>query len=195
MGTENNINNNVNNNVNNVTVQVQFEQPKKKVVKKKKEPTFYKKWIFGIIGSIIVAVSIPYVKAGISSYLRDAKDKKIIAVLNTYAEGLNKNEFDAYKYFSPRVSRFYKMLNTNPQKINEYVHGLYLKQYKNNTMYFDESTMSAEKTESGEYKVSVIMYSTGFDVIKQKQFDDLRTRIELTFDNNFRIKFFRQFYD
>jgi hypothetical protein len=188
-------NNNVNNNINNVTVQVQFEQPKKKITKKKKEPTWYKKWLLGLVGTVVVAVSIPYVTAEINVFFRDAKDKKIIEVLNQYADGLNTNTFDAYKYFSPRVERFYQMLNTDPKEINSYVNGLYKKQYKKATMYFDESTMVSEKIANEEYKVSVIMYSTCFDVMKQKQFDDFRTRIELVFDKNFRMKFFRQFYD
>lgn len=186
---------NINNNVNKVTVEVKIEQTKKKVVKKKHEPSWYIKWALGIVGIIIATVSTPYVSARVGTFFRDAKDKKIIEVLANYAEGLNKNKFDAYKYFAPKVERFYQMKNATPKQINAYVNGLYQKQYQNTNMYFDESTLSSEKLTNGEYKVEVIMYASYFETAKQKKFEDFRTRIELILDNNFKIKFLRQYYD
>lgn len=190
-----NINNNINNNTNNITVEVKIDQPKKRIVKKKKEPNWYKKWIIGTVTTVLLAISIPYVKAKVDTLFRDAKDKKIITVLNEFATELNGSKFDAYKYFSPRVERFYTMIKTNPKAINNYVNGLYREQYKNSSAYFDESTLSTEIKENGDYEASIIMYGTYFEVAKGVQVDDQRTRIKLILDKNFKIKFFRQFFD
>lgn len=188
-------NSNINHNINNVKVEVKIEHPNETGTKKKHEPSWYVKWALGIIAVIIASVSTPYVSAKVGTYFRDAKDKKIIHVLAEYAEQLNKNKFDAYRYFAPKVERFYQMKQTTPKEINAYVNGLYQKQYKNTNMYFDDSTMACEKLASGDYKVSVIMYATYYETAKQKQFEDYRSRIELLLDNDFKIKFFRQYID
>jgi len=149
--------------------------------------------ITGVLTTILVAWLTGHI--GTKELSKEEIAKKISLTLDEYSAGVNTHSFDAYKYFSPRVERFYQMFDTSPKKINDYVNGMFYKQFKNAIMYFDSSTLSVEKTETGEYKALVIMYSDYFDVQKKKQFFNYRTRTELRFDDDFRIKYFRQFYD
>lgn len=154
-----------------------------------------------IISTVITGVLTTLLVAWLTGHLGEKElsksevKSKIALTLEEYSNGVNSNTFDAYKYFSPRVDRFFQMFDTSPQKINDYVNGLFYKQFKNAVMRFDNSTLSIEKMETGEYKAMVIMYSDYFDTKKKKQFSNYRTRVELRFDDNIRIKYFRQFYD
>jgi hypothetical protein len=190
---ENNNPNNINNNVNNINIEVKLEQPSKSA--NNKNPNWYKKIIITSIATIIISVGTYYGKSSVRYFFREAKDKKIIHVLTEYADGLNENKFDAYSYFPSKVDRFFQMCNTTPKEINTYVNGLYKKQFINVTMYFDESTLTVKQLANGDYNASVMMYSTYFETETQKQHTDFKTRIELKFDTDFKIKYFRQFYN
>lgn len=202
---------------------IQADTPHRKydsrdVEQNRKEDTKYDKVIrWGKNNTVIVALSILILVVGaigtlygvystfskggkeISSaginYNKDEVKGKICTTLKAYSEGVNKKKFDAYKYFTPKIERFYTMIETSPKKINDYVNGDYNKEFQNSTMYFDESTLSVEEMVNGEFKALVIMYSTYYNAKKKKQYTNFRTKTELRFDNDFRIKYFRQFFD
>lgn len=132
--------------------------------------------------------------AGVN-YNKDEVKTRIFATLKSYSNDVNNRKFDAYKYFTNKIERFYKMYDTSPKKINEYVNGAFYKEFQNPTMYFDEKTLSVAEKGNGEYEAIVIMYSTYYKVSERKQYNDFRTKTVLGFDNDFRIKYFRQFYD
>lgn len=106
----------------------------------------------------------------------------------------NKQKFDAYKYFTPNVERFFMMKSTSPKKINKYVNGSYHQEFQNSSTHFDEATLSYSEND-GEFKATIISYSTYFKVKEMKQYNDFRTRVELKFDKDYRINFLREFYD
>jgi hypothetical protein len=130
-----------------------------------------------------------------SSISKEERNKKVFSTLYNYSEDLNNNTFDAYKYFTPRVERFFQMLDTSPKKINDYVNGLFRKQFKNARSHFDENTLCVKEIDGNEYEAEVIMYSTYYNVHKKKQYANYRTKLLVRFDNNFRIKYFRQYFD
>ena len=153
--------------------------------------------IIGVMGTLISAFIIAKTNGFFESNWPDkeARNEKIIATLEAYSNGINKKTFDAYKYFTPKIERFYQMFNTSPKKINDHVNGLFYKQFQNPKMRFDGTTLSVKEIDNGEFEASVIMYSTYYKVQEKKQYTDYRTRMELRFDNNFHIKYLRQFFD
>jgi hypothetical protein len=123
------------------------------------------------------------------------RDKKIIAALELYTTDLNQKKFDAYKYFAPKIERFFHMFDTSPKKINDYVNGMFYKQFQNASTRFDPNTLIVTTIDNVEYDISVIMYSTYFNAKEKKAYSDLRTRTEIKLDKNFRIKYLKQFFD
>jgi hypothetical protein len=119
--------------------------------------------------------------------------ERVIGKLEEYSKGLNSKTFDAYKYFAPQVDLFYRMKETNPSEINKYVNGLFYKQFLEAQMSFDVNTIAMERMDEHEYIVQAIMYSTYYDVAKKRRFYNQRSRTEVRFNNEFRIKYFRQF--
>lgn len=166
----------------------------------KKEPLF-KSFIGKVITGVMVTLVSGVIIANYSGFFgneepsKEERNKKIFATLVAYSKDVNEKNFDAYKYFTPKVERFYQMFDTSPKKINDYVNGLFYKQFQNSTMRFDESTLSVRGIDNGEYEASVIMYSTYYKAKEKKQYTDYRSKTELRFDSNFRIKYFRQLYD
>lgn len=125
---------------------------------------------------------------------KEERNKKIFKTLEAYSADLNKKAFDAYKYFTPKVERFFQMFDTSPKKINDYVNGSFYDQFQNASTRFEEGTLIVNEIDEG-FQVIVIAYSTYYDAAKKKQFTNFRTKTELKFDNDFRIKYFRQFFD
>jgi hypothetical protein len=148
-----------------------------------------------VIGGVLTALIISKVIGDNASLSKDERNDKILATLQAYSTDVNQGTFDAYKYFTPKVERFYQMFDTSPKKINDYVNGLFYKQFQNATMNFDNNTLSVTEKENGEYEALIIMYSTYFNVKEKRQYTNHRTRTELRFDSNFHIKYFRQFFD
>lgn len=156
-------------------------------------------------GKVITGVTVTLVSTFLLAYFgglfgnnelsNEERNAKIFATLVEYSTDVNEKKFDAYKYFTPKIERFYQMFDTSPKKINDYVNGLFYKQFKNSTMRFDESTLSVRGIDNGEFEATVIMYATYFNVKEKKQYTDYRTKTELRFDSNFRIKYFRQLFD
>lgn len=124
---------------------------------------------------------------------KEDRNKRIYATLKNYSDDLNSRHFDAYKYFSPKVDRFFIMHETRPKEINEYVNGLYYKQFQNPTGSFDEKTLTVKELGNNEYEATIIQYGTFYKTAEKKQYTNLRTRTELKFDENFRIKYLRSF--
>lgn len=139
--------------------------------------------------------SIKEVHASGTNYNKEDRNKRIVATLEAYTNDLNNNKFDAYKYFSSEVELFFTMTNTRPKEINKYVNGLFREQFKDAISRFDKTTMMVKEIDNSELDVTIIMYSTYYNVKKKKQYIDFRTRTELKFDADFRIKYFRQFFD
>ncbi len=194
----NNNNVNTNNNINNIHVHVNAEPPKKVPQKKKSFiKSFSGQIVIGVLVALISTIIIAKTNAifGSEETSKEEQKKKIFTTLIAYSDGINKKKFDAYKYFTPKIERFYQMFNASPKKVNDYVNGLFYQQFQNPTMWFDENTLTVKEINNGEFEASVIMYSTYYKLKEKKQYNDYRTRMELRLDNNFHIKYFRQFLE
>lgn len=112
---------------------------------------------------------------------------QVIALVEGYYRDLNAGTLDASKYFAPHIDRYISMMSTNPVAINQYIHGLFKKQF--NSPKFEYETGSLQREADGSYVFAE--HSSYYWVGKKRQVDQ-RYKVRVRIANG-KLVFFQQF--
>jgi hypothetical protein len=154
-----------------------------------------------IIVGIAVALSVGFITARANGWFSHTapttKEIKagIMSTIKLYESDINKNTFDAEKYFSPDVELYFKIPATTPAGINKYWNENVHKVFGGMNIRYDESTLNIISSKDDMYRISIVMYSDYYKINESKQVTNERSRFELKFDSDFRIYYLRQFFN
>lgn len=116
-----------------------------------------------------------------------SEEAQVISLVEGYYRDLNAGTLDASKYFAPHIDRYISMMGTNPAAINQYIHGLFKKQF--NSPKFEYETGSLEREADGSYVFAE--HSSYYWVAKKRQVDQ-RYKVRVRLENG-KLTFFQQF--
>ncbi|HET6992786.1 MAG TPA: hypothetical protein VFJ43_15740 [Bacteroidia bacterium] len=194
----------MNTNNNTVNVTVNHERPKTKTIRKRKKVDkefSLKSMGVKIIVGVVVTLTVGFITARANGLFGHApltnKEIKsgIMSTLKIYEADINKNSFDAEKYFAPDVELFFLMKHTTPAGINKYWKANFNKTFGETRIRYDESTLNIISSKDDSYYVSIVMYSDYFKISENRQVTNERSRFEFKFDSDFRIYYMRQFFN
>ena len=118
-----------------------------------------------------------------------AVDKqRALKTLRSYYGDFNAGRFDANRYFAPSVALYITMKNTTPGKINQYMTGLFPKQFENFHAAMDESSLAAEGSDTFVYRQSGQYYQ-----VAQQKFHNNSASVRVRFDPAGGITYFEEF--
>jgi hypothetical protein len=155
------------------------------------------KIVVGTTTGVIVALLVGFILNKVSASTPDNKDIKsgVIATLKIYEQDINKNKFDAEKYFARDVQYYFQMPATNPSRINKYWIEEVSKVFRDTKIRYDESTINIISATENEYFISIVMYSDYYNLKREKQVYNERSRFELKFNKDFKMTFMRQHFN
>ncbi len=155
------------------------------------------KIVVGTITGVIVALLVGFILNKVSASAPNTKDIKsgVISTLRMYEQDINKNKFDAEKYFARDVQYYFQMPATNPSRINKYWVEEVLKVFRDTKIRYDESTINIISATENEYFISIVMYSDYYNIKKAKVVTNERSRFELKFNSDFKITFMKQYFN
>ena len=113
---------------------------------------------------------------------------RALAVLRSYYHDVDAGQFEARKYFAPRVSRYILMRDTTPQEIDRYMHETLPRQYKDFHLSMTEASLAVEEPGTFTYDEHDQYYQVAL-----RKHRDVSTRVRAKFDRTGAIEYFEQF--
>lgn len=114
-----------------------------------------------------------------------AKDR-----LLSYYDDMRDPPFSAQRHFAPQVERYYTLVNTTPEAINENITTYHFPEFQDSEVTIEEGSMNASQVTNG-YEVTYIENGTALRKSKnQKQ--QTKARVRARFDAGFKMTYFRQ---
>jgi hypothetical protein len=114
-----------------------------------------------------------------------AKDR-----LESYYDDMRSAPFSAQRHFAPTVERYYSLVNTTPEAINENINTYHFPEFQDSEAAIEEGSVKAS-TIPGGYEVTYIEQGSALRKSKnQKQ--QTKARVRARFDAGFKMTYFRQ---
>lgn len=110
--------------------------------------------------------------------------------LNEYYQSLINKNFDAYKYFSPKVEKFFLLENVGPKEVNYNIQNIYYKEFLNPSL----TTYEQSWTVLDKYEDSCILTfiaSESWYSNSKKEAINIKSRYILKLDKRFKIYYLR----
>lgn len=110
--------------------------------------------------------------------------------LESYYDDMRSAPFSAQRHFAPQVERYYTLVNTTPEAINENITTYHFPEFQDSEVTIEEGSMKASQVANG-YEVTYIENGTALRKSKnQKQ--QTKARVRARFDASFKMTYFRQ---
>jgi len=119
---------------------------------------------------------------------RAAATAAVADLLGRYYADLNANQFDADRYFEPRVERYITMMNTSTGAMNQYIRNVFPKQFKQHTFSLEPGSLVATQPSQYEY----VERSEYFLVAKKKTLKQ-RVMVRITVSSGGKMTFLEQY--
>jgi hypothetical protein len=118
-----------------------------------------------------------------------APPAKVEELLRRYYADLNSGDFDANRYFAPRVERYISKESTSTSWINGYIKGAFRKQFQEHHFEMVPGSLRAEAT-PGEY---TFVERAQYYLVAKHTRSDTTWRVRVRIDKTGKLTYFRQF--
>lgn len=111
--------------------------------------------------------------------------------LQAYYNDIKNAPFAAQNHFASNVERYYTLLGTTPQAINDNINTYHYSEFQDSESTIEDGSLKLTGNGENGYEVTYIEHGSAFRKSKgQKQ--ETTARVRARFDKNFKLTYFRQ---